>query len=71
MAINLKKPNLNDIFSVPGIQLAVTEAGIKYKDKKDLALILADECSHAAAVFTKNQFIAAPVIIAKKNLKKS
>src|SRR6056300_163412 len=71
MAINLKKPNLNDIFSVPGIQLAVTEAGIKYKDKKDLALILADEGSHAAAVFTKNKFIAAPVIIAKKNLKKS
>ncbi len=71
MAINLKKPNLNDIFSVPGIQLAVTEAGIKYKDKKDLALILADEDSHAAAVFTKNKFIAAPVIIAKKNLKQS
>lgn len=71
MAINLKKPNLNDIFSVPGIQLAVTEAGIKYKDKKDLALILADEGSHAAAVFTKNKFIAAPVIIAKKNLKQS
>ena len=71
MAINLKKPNLNDIFSVPGIQLAVTEAGIKYKDKKDLALILADEGSHAAAVFTKNKFIAAPVTIAKKNLKQS
>ena len=71
MAINLKKPNLNDIFSVPGIQLVVTEAGIKYKDKKDLALILADEGSHAAAVFTKNKFIAAPVIIAKKNLKQS
>ena len=71
MAIDLKKPNLNDIFSVPGIQLAVTEAGIKYKDKKDLALILADESSHAAAVFTKNKFIAAPVIIAKKNLKQS
>jgi len=71
MAINLKKPNLNDIFLVPGIQLAVTEAGIKYKDKKDLALILADEGSHAAAVFTKNKFIAAPVIIAKKNLKQS
>lgn len=71
MAINLKKPNLNDIFSVPGIQLAVTEAGIKYKDKKDLALILADEGSHAAAVFTKNKFIAAPVIIAKKNLQQS
>jgi len=71
MAINLKKPNLNDIFLVPGIQLAVTEAGMKYKDKKDLALILADEGSHAAAVFTKNKFIAAPVIIAKKNLKQS
>ena len=71
MAIDLKKPNLNDIFSVPGIQLAVTEAGIKYKDKKDLALILADESSHAAAVFTKNKFIAAPVIIAMKNLQQS
>ena len=69
MAINLKKPLKENVYAVPGIKLGFTEAGIKYKAKKDLAIILADEGSHVSAIFTKNQFLAAPVIQAKQNLR--
>jgi glutamate N-acetyltransferase/amino-acid N-acetyltransferase len=53
---------------VPGIRLAAVAAGIKYPDRDDLALIEITEGATAAAVFTRNAFCAAPVIVARNNL---
>ena len=68
MSVNLKRPNKENILSIPGINLSTAESGLKYNNRKDLALIALDEGTVVAGVFTKNQFIAAPVVIAKSNL---
>ena len=68
MSVNLKRPNKENILSIPGINLSTAESGLKYNNRKDLALIALDEGAVVAGVFTKNQFIAAPVVIAKSNL---
>ncbi|MFP4084476.1 MAG: bifunctional glutamate N-acetyltransferase/amino-acid acetyltransferase ArgJ [Desulfonatronovibrio sp.] len=54
-----------------GFKLSVTEAGFKYKDRPDLALILSDTPAVCAAFFTTNLFQAAPVKAAGKNLEQS
>ena len=56
------------IESVPGIRLATTAAGIRYKDRNDLVAIEMAEGTTVAAVFTTNAFCAAPVTVAKENL---
>ena len=68
MSVNLKRPNKENILNISGIKLSTAESGLKYNNRKDLALIALDEGAVVAGVFTKNQFIAAPVVIAKSNL---
>lgn len=68
MPVNLTQPNKKNILSIPGIVLGTFEAGIKYSNRKDLTLILLDEGSVVVGVFTKNQFMAAPVKVAKNYL---
>ena len=68
MSVNLKRPNKENILSISGINLSTAQSGLKYNNRKDLALIALDEGAVVAGVFTKNQFIAAPVVIAKSNL---
>lgn len=46
-------------------------AGIRKAEKDDLALIVSMPEADAAAVFTQNRVAAAPVLLSKKNLKKS
>lgn len=55
---------------VTGVRLAVAAAGVRYKDREDLVLIELAEGGTAAAVFTRNQFCAAPVVVAKEHLAK-
>lgn len=55
---------------VPGIRLAVHAAGIRYKNRDDLVLIELAEGGQAAAVFTRNAFCAAPVVVAREHLNK-
>ena len=45
-------------------------AGIR-KKRPDLGLIVAERGANAAAVFTQNRFLAAPVVLAKSSLKKT
>lgn len=59
------------IHSVPGITLAKFAAGIKKSGADDLVIICCEEGTRAAAVFTKNIFCAAPVIIAREHLSMS
>ena len=46
-------------------------AGIKASGRPDLALALAPQGASAAAVFTRNQVVAAPVIVGRENLRSS
>jgi glutamate N-acetyltransferase/amino-acid N-acetyltransferase len=52
-----------------GFRYAATFAGIRKIVKDDLALIVSDTPAAAAAVFTKNRVVAAPVVLARKNLR--
>jgi glutamate N-acetyltransferase/amino-acid N-acetyltransferase len=53
---------------VPGIRLGTVDAGIKTPGRKDLVLFEAAPGTHAAAVFTRNAFCAAPVTVAREHL---
>ena len=59
---------LPELHAISGIRLGTVSAGIKTPGRKDLVLIEAAEGSHCAAVFTRNAFCAAPVLVAKANL---
>lgn len=54
-----------------GFRFAATYAGIRKVAKDDLVLIVSDRPAVAAAVFTKNLVVAAPVEICRRNLKTS
>jgi glutamate N-acetyltransferase / amino-acid N-acetyltransferase len=54
---------------ISGIKLGTTNAGIKQTVRDDLLLVEMAEDSACAAVFTRNKFCAAPVLIARENLK--
>ncbi len=56
--------------SVPGFLANGISAGIKGADKKDLGLIYSTVPAKAAAVFTRNAFKAAPVLINMERIKK-
>ena len=51
------------VCSPKGFRAAGVAAGIKYKDRKDVALIVADAPCSAAAMFTTNNLAAAPVVL--------
>ena len=55
---------------VAGVRLAAAAAGIRYQGRYDLVLIEMEEGGSAAAVFTRNQFCAAPVVVAREHLAK-
>jgi glutamate N-acetyltransferase/amino-acid N-acetyltransferase len=54
---------------VPGVRLAATAAGIRYRGRDDLVLVELAPGSTAAAVFTRNAFCAAPVIVAREHVR--
>jgi glutamate N-acetyltransferase/amino-acid N-acetyltransferase len=56
-------------FLVPrGFRFGATKAGLKTSGRTDFALIAADVPASAAAAFTSNRVIAAPLIVDKENL---
>jgi len=56
------------IFLPKGFQFSAVAAGIKVSHKPDLALISAGPGTTAAALFTKNRIVAAPVEVGRKAL---
>ena len=60
---------LLNLLSVNGLRLAVGSAGIKNHRKADLVLIDVIPGTKCAAVFTKNLFCAAPVLVSRSHLK--
>lgn len=57
-----------EFLPVPGLRLGTVCAGIKKPDHRDLVVIELAEGTHTAAVFTRNAFCAAPVIVARDHL---
>jgi len=51
-----------------GFRFGATTAGLKASGRPDLALILADEPANAAAMFTANRVMAAPLIVDQNHL---
>jgi glutamate N-acetyltransferase/amino-acid N-acetyltransferase len=68
MPVNLSAPNPSDLYPVPGVELGITMAGVRKANRRDLSVILLDEGSAVAGVFTKNRFCAAPVQICREHL---
>lgn len=52
-----------------GFRFGATTAGLKASGRPDLALIVADSSAGAAAMFTANRVIAAPLIVDKEHLR--
>lgn len=68
MPVNLSGLVAADLNPVPGVRLGVAEAGIRKPGRKDLAVILLEEGTGVAGVFTRNRFCAAPVQICREHL---
>ncbi len=58
------------ITSAKGFIASGVSCGIKKDSKLDLALIFSEKVSAAAGLFTTNRYIAPPLILTKKNLRK-
>jgi glutamate N-acetyltransferase / amino-acid N-acetyltransferase len=69
VAVNLPPPQPASLHPVPGVELGVASAGVKKAGRKDLLVMRLAPGSTVAGVFTRNTFCAAPVVLARKNLK--
>lgn len=54
--------------AVDGVRIATAEAGIKYKDRTDLMLMVFDQPAEVAGVFTRSKCPSAPVEFCRQNL---
>jgi glutamate N-acetyltransferase / amino-acid N-acetyltransferase len=54
-----------------GFRFSATACGLKKTGARDLAMLSSDVPASAAAVFTQNLVVAAPVVVSKANLKAS
>src|SRR5271169_5604632 len=54
-----------------GFRFSATACGLKKTGALDLALLSSDIPASAAAVFTQNLVVAAPVVLSRKNLRAS
>ena len=67
MAVNLLPPVAADLKPIEGVKLATASAGIKKPGRQDVVLIEIAEGSHTAAVYTRNAFCAAPVVLCREH----
>ena len=59
---------LPDLLPIAGVRLAAVAAGIRYQGRNDVVVMELAEGSQTAAVFTRNAFCAAPVVVAREHL---
>jgi len=59
---------LDEAASVAGLRLGAAQAGIRKAGRDDLLLMRMQAGGTAAAVFTRNAFCAAPVVVAREHL---
>ena len=65
------KQTLSEAAVPRGFRFSATACGLKKTGALDLALLSSDFPASAAAVFTQNLVVAAPVVVSKKNLSAS
>ncbi|MGH8492379.1 MAG: bifunctional glutamate N-acetyltransferase/amino-acid acetyltransferase ArgJ [Moraxellaceae bacterium] len=63
---NLDLPVMN---SVKGVRIGITGAAIRYKNRRDLTIFEIAEGATVSAVFTRNSYCAAPVLLCREHLK--
>lgn len=68
MAVNLIAPQAGDLHPVAGVELGWAQAGLRKPGRKDLLLMRLAQGAQVAAVFTRNRFSAAPVLVAQEHL---
>ncbi len=68
MPVNLAAPDPTQIFAVPGVRIGTAMAGVRKVNRRDVTVMLLDEGTHVAGVFTSNRFCAAPVQICREHL---
>ena len=66
MAVNL--PPLGELRAIPGIRIGAAAAGIKYRERDDLAVFALDKGSTVGGIFTQSSFRAPPVAVAAQRL---
>jgi glutamate N-acetyltransferase / amino-acid N-acetyltransferase len=71
MPVNLTAPLAASLHDIAGLRIGVAEAGIRKANRKDLTVVMMDEGSSVAGVFTQNKFCAAPVQICREHLQLS
>ncbi len=59
------------ITSVPGLYAAACHCGVKSSGKPDICVIYTPHDTTCSGIFTINKFMAAPVVLTKKKLKKT
>lgn len=68
MPVNLALPDESRLFSIEGLCIGVTEAGVRKPGRKDLTVILLDAGASVGGVFTQNRYCAAPVQLCREHL---
>ena len=71
MAVNLHIPAVETILPVDGIEIGVTEAGVRKANRRDLTVFRFAGGTSVAGVFTRNRFRAAPVQVCEEHLAQS
>jgi glutamate N-acetyltransferase/amino-acid N-acetyltransferase len=67
----ISSPHLPDFLLPSGFQFGAVTAGIKASGKPDFAVAVADSTASAAAMFTNNRVVAAPLIVGREHLQAS
>ena len=66
MAVNL--PPVGELLPIDGIDLGAAAAGVKRQGRLDVAVLLLASGTTCGAVFTRNAFQAAPVVVARQRV---
>ncbi len=66
--MSIKTIEKGGVTAPQGFVAGVAKSGIKKEGRYDLALLLSKVTASAAAVFTTNKFLAAPVVLSKQHL---
>lgn len=69
VAVGLSAPDR--LVPVPGVRLSAIEAGVRYRNRTDLALIELAPGARAAVALTNNMFAAAPVQLCREHRSRS
>ena len=65
MPVGLKQPD--ELLPISGVNIGVAESNVRYKGRDDLVVMALCESASSAAVYTKNRYCAAPVIVCKEH----